>query len=51
MVKPNDRYEVKKIGQSEGPNCTTTVADFMKPWGQVLDDVELITEEEDEISS
>ncbi|KMQ83277.1 blastopia polyprotein [Lasius niger] len=31
-VKSNDRYEVKKIGQHEGPNQTSTAADHMKSW-------------------
>lgn len=28
----NDRYAVRKIGNSEGPINTTTSADLMKPW-------------------
>lgn len=31
-VKRNERYDVKKIGISEGPINTTTSADLMKPW-------------------
>ncbi|GFV40855.1 retrovirus-related Pol polyprotein from transposon 17.6 [Trichonephila clavipes] len=29
-VNSNDRYEVEKVGQHEGPNSTTTSADLMK---------------------
>ena len=29
-VKSIDRYEVKKVGQHEGPNTTSTAADLMK---------------------
>ncbi|GFW81273.1 hypothetical protein TNCV_376211 [Trichonephila clavipes] len=29
-VNPQDRYEVEKVGQHEGPNSTTTSADLMK---------------------
>lgn len=32
-VKPNERYDVQKVGQHEGPINTSTSADFMKPWG------------------
>lgn len=28
----NQRYTVRKIGESEGPVQTTSSADFMKPW-------------------
>ncbi|KYN05843.1 hypothetical protein ALC62_03225 [Cyphomyrmex costatus] len=28
----NDRYVVEKIGDQEGPQRTSTAADFMKPW-------------------
>ena len=31
-VRPNDRYDVKKIGRHEGPNLTSTSADLMKSW-------------------
>lgn len=30
--KGNDRYVVKKVGNTEGPINTTSSADFMKPW-------------------
>ncbi|GFU75280.1 transposon Tf2-9 polyprotein [Trichonephila clavipes] len=30
--KLHDRYEVVKIGDHEGPNVTSTLADQMKPW-------------------
>lgn len=31
-VKPNNTYDVVKIGSSEGPKHTSTCAEFMKPW-------------------
>ncbi|KAG5878072.1 hypothetical protein JTB14_031507 [Gonioctena quinquepunctata] len=31
-MKPNDRYDVVKVGHREGPVCTSTCAEFMKPW-------------------
>lgn len=31
-VKSNDRYEVVKVGNAEGPRQTSTCAEFMKPW-------------------
>ncbi|XP_060807862.1 uncharacterized protein LOC132903458 [Amyelois transitella] len=34
----NDRYSVRKIGNSEGPFNTTSSADYMKPWISLEDD-------------
>ncbi|GBM05557.1 hypothetical protein AVEN_94823-1 [Araneus ventricosus] len=34
-VKLKDRYDVKKVGQHEGPNITSTAADYMKMWGRI----------------
>uniref|UniRef100_A0A0A1XBC7 Transposon Ty3-G Gag-Pol polyprotein n=1 Tax=Zeugodacus cucurbitae TaxID=28588 RepID=A0A0A1XBC7_ZEUCU len=31
-VKTNNTYDVKKVGEAEGPNQTTTCAEFIKPW-------------------
>ncbi|KAG5868594.1 hypothetical protein JTB14_033071 [Gonioctena quinquepunctata] len=31
-MKPNDRYDVMKVGHHEGPVRTSTCAEFMKPW-------------------
>ena len=31
-VSRNDRYVVKKVGEHEGPNQTSTAADYMKRW-------------------
>ena len=31
-VKRNDRYQVSKVGTGEGPNETSSSADYMKPW-------------------
>ncbi|GFX05020.1 transposon Tf2-9 polyprotein [Trichonephila clavipes] len=33
-VKPKDQYDVRKIGQNEGPNTTSTAADHIKMWGR-----------------
>ncbi|GBM25476.1 hypothetical protein AVEN_261587-1 [Araneus ventricosus] len=30
-----DRYDVKKVGQHEGPNISSTAADHMKLWGRI----------------
>lgn len=37
-IKRNDRYGVVKVGQHDGPNITSTAADFMKPWASSDDD-------------
>ncbi|GBL76130.1 hypothetical protein AVEN_234421-1 [Araneus ventricosus] len=34
-VKLKDRYDVKKVGQYERPNITSTAADHMKMWGRI----------------
>lgn len=44
-VKQKDRYEVKKVGDHEGPHLTSTSADLMKPWVQDVDD-QFTTDEE-----
>ncbi|KAG5893651.1 hypothetical protein JTB14_028806 [Gonioctena quinquepunctata] len=31
-MKPNDRYDVVKVGHHEGPVRTSTCAELMKPW-------------------
>lgn len=31
-VKGMERYDVAKVGDHEGPNKTSTCAEFMKPW-------------------
>lgn len=31
-VKRNDTYDVEKEGFHEGPSCTSTCAEMMKPW-------------------
>ncbi|GBN00585.1 Transposon Ty3-G Gag-Pol polyprotein, partial [Araneus ventricosus] len=31
-IKPNDTYDVKKIGFVEGPVHTSTCAEYLKPW-------------------
>lgn len=46
-VMRNDRYAVTKIGEHEGPQETSTSADFMKPWLN-FDDVDEIESEIDE---
>ena len=35
----NDRYMVEKIGQTEGPRVTSTAADHMKKWNNMLEDI------------
>lgn len=32
QIKGNDRYEVIKIGNNEGPVITTTAVDYMRPY-------------------
>ena len=55
-VKRNDRYQVSKVGVSEGPNETSSAADYMKPWrgttrnAMEYDESEDSEEEEDEPS-
>ena len=49
-VLRNHRYMVQKIGESEGPNRTTTSADYMKPWSRESDDYLSENEDEDEVS-
>lgn len=54
---PHDRYAVEKIGKVEGPQITTSAADYMKPWRGFRDDLEeddlesdqVEAEEEDEV--
>lgn len=36
-TKPNDTYDVVKIGRTEGPVRTTTCAEYMKPWPNVCE--------------
>ncbi|GFU88280.1 transposon Tf2-9 polyprotein [Trichonephila clavipes] len=36
IVKPKNRYDVRKIGLHEGPNTTSTAADHMKMWGETV---------------
>ncbi|XP_050339660.1 uncharacterized protein LOC126765957 [Bactrocera neohumeralis] len=37
-VKPNNTYDVQKLGNGEGPKTTTTCAEFMKEWLNTFDD-------------
>lgn len=39
-VKLNDRYDVEKIGDVDGPERTSTSADHMKPWRGFREDLE-----------
>lgn len=39
-IRGNDRYDVRKVGQHDGPNITSTSADYMKPWVDDGDDDE-----------
>ena len=31
-TKRNDRYQVSKVGVTEGPKETSSAADYIKPW-------------------
>ncbi|KAJ8982413.1 hypothetical protein NQ317_017215 [Molorchus minor] len=31
-TKPNERYDVCKVGDHEGPVCTSTCSEYLKPW-------------------
>lgn len=44
-VLRNERYKVEKVGEHEGPRCTSTSADFMKPWQSFRSS--LISDDED----
>ncbi|GBL63510.1 hypothetical protein AVEN_141772-1 [Araneus ventricosus] len=35
IVKLKDRYDLKKVGQHEGQNITSTAADHMKMWVRI----------------
>ena len=40
-AKRNNRYKIKKVGDHEGPNVTTSAADYMKHWSNsYVDDSE-----------
>ena len=39
-INENERYEVERIGDGEGPGATSTGADLMKPWRGFADDLE-----------
>lgn len=34
-IKGNERYDVEKIGNHEGPSKTSTLAEYMKPWPRI----------------
>lgn len=46
-VLRNDHYLVHKVGQHEGPQQTSTTADFMKPWLTEDSDFEIGKEDDD----
>ena len=46
-VLRNQRYNVRKIGEQEGPLVTMTSADFMKPW---IDNTSEFSEEDDDMN-
>lgn len=31
-IKPNERYDLVKVGNTEGPSRTSSCAEYMKPW-------------------
>lgn len=47
-VKPCDRYDVEKCSDTEGPNKTSTSADFMKPWSTIPSQHDCDSSESDE---
>lgn len=40
-IKRNDRYNVRKAANCEGPNITTTSVDHMKLWAYITTNEEL----------
>lgn len=46
-VSGKDRYNVSKVGNHEGPNATSSSADFMKPWTSSDDSEDESDEAED----
>lgn len=49
-IKRNDRYNVRKAANYEGPNITTTSADHMKLWSYITSNEELeLSDEEIEL--
>lgn len=46
-VEPNNRHEVQRVGDGQGPKTTLTAADFMKPWIQDNPDKDDINEKND----
>lgn len=44
----NERYEVEKVGEHEGPITTTTSADQMKPWRHQRSYEEYVSSDEEE---
>jgi len=45
-IMRNDRYTVEKVGEHEGPQVTSTSADYMKPWLCFDDETETGSENE-----
>lgn len=42
-AKPNNTYNVERVGVADGPRTTTTCAEYMKPWCSSLSDDEFET--------
>ena len=49
-VKPNDTYDVEKVGLFESPRYTSSCAEYMKPWCPI-DESESESEDELEANS
>ena len=47
-AKRNNRYEMRKVGEHESPNITTSAADCMKPWSNTYVDE---SEQDEAVSS
>lgn len=45
-VMRNNRYLVKRVGEHEGPQETSTAAEHMKPW--IFEEGDTLTDEENE---
>lgn len=50
-VRDHNRYEVEKVGESEGPKATTTAVDYMKPFSDTNCYEEMTSDEEDKEGS
>ena len=49
-VVGNDRYEVERIGEGDGPEKTSCSADHLKPWRGFADDLDGDMDFEDDMA-